>query len=115
MEGERLTAVESINTTAKRHLIGEEDTSVDSKKTASKPPTDGVAQEVDLLAGLALGPEAHTTEQERPLVGVTGIGVAAGELAVVVEHSTLKLEPLLEEGHRLDLALRLLATRMIGR
>lgn len=115
MEGERLTAVESINTTAKRHLIGEEDTSVDSKKTASEPPTDGVAQEVDLLAGLALGPEAHTTEQERPLVGVAGIGVAAGELAVVVEHSTLKLEPLLEEGHRLDLALRLLATRMIGR
>jgi hypothetical protein len=46
---------------------------------------------------------------------MAGIGVAAGELAVVVKHGTLKLEPLLEEGKRLDLALGLLTTRVIGR
>lgn len=108
------TAVESINSTAQRDLISKKNTSVHGEKTAGQPPTDWVTKEVNLLAGFTLSPEADTAEQERPLVRVAGIGVAAGELAVVVEHSTLKLEPLLEEGKRLDLALGLLTTRVIG-
>lgn len=106
--------VQGINATAQRHLISKNDTSIHSKKTAREPPTEGVAKEVDLLAGLALSPEADTAEQEGPLVRVAGVGVAAGELAVVVEHGTLELEPLLEEGQLLDLALRLLTAGAIS-
>lgn len=109
------SAIESVNTTAQRYLISEKNTGINSEKTASEPPANGIAQEVNLLARLTLSPEAHTTEQERPLVRVASIRVAAGKLAVMVEHGTLELEPLLEEGQRLDLALRLLATRMISR
>ena len=95
-------------------MVSKKDTGVHSEKTAGKPPTNRVTEEVDLLASLVLSPEADTAEQERPLVRVAGIGVAAGELAVVVEHSALEFKPLLKEWNRLDLALRLLATRAVG-
>ena len=78
-------------------MVSKKDTGVHSEKTAGKPPTDRVTEEVDLLASLVLSPEADTAKQERPLVRVAGIGVAAGELAVVVEHSALKFEPLLDK------------------
>lgn len=41
--------------------------------------------------------------------------MAAGEFAVVIEHGTLELEPLLEEGQLLDLALRLVTASVIDR
>jgi hypothetical protein len=107
------TAVKRVNSTAEGDLVSKKDTGVHSEKTAGKPPTNRVTEEVDLLASLVLSPEADTAKQERPLVRVAGIGVAAGKLAVVVEHSALKLEPLLKEWNRLDLALRLLATRAV--
>lgn len=106
--------VEGINSTAKRDLISTNDTSIDSQETAGEPPANGVSEEVDLLAGRVLSPEADATEQERPLVGVASIRMAASQLVVVVEHSSLELEPLLEEGKVLDLALRLLASSIIS-
>jgi hypothetical protein len=116
-EGGRIehTLVKSINTTALRELIGEENTGKDGEQTAGQPPAYRVTEEVDLLASLVLGPEADTTKKERPLDGNTGVGVAAGESVVVVEHGALKLKVFLEERHMLDLARLLLCTLRIFR
>lgn len=78
--------VKGINATAERNLIGTNDTGIDSQQTAGKPPANRVSEEVDLLASLILSPEADTSEQERPLVRLAGVRMAAGELVVVVEH-----------------------------
>lgn len=83
------------------------------KNTASNPPSNGVTQEVDLLASIVLSPEAHTPQQEGPLEGLGGIGVAAGQSVVMVEHGTLQLEVLAQERQRLDLTLLLDKTRTI--
>lgn len=87
-----LTAIEGIDATAERNLIGKNDTGIDGKETAGKPPAKRVANKVNLLARVVLCPEADTAEQEWPLVGMAGIGMAACELAVVVKHGALELE-----------------------
>lgn len=102
--------VQGINATAERHLVGKDNTNVHSQKGASKPPAKWISNKVNLLASVILSPEADTAQQEGPLVRVAGVRVAARELVVVVEHCTLQLKPLLEEGHCLDLLLGLLAT-----
>jgi len=106
--------VQGINATAERELIREEDTGVDGQHTAGDPPADGVSEEVNLLAGVVLGPEAHTAKQERPLVRQGSIRVAAGQLVVVPEHGPLQLEPLAQERQCLDLLLRPLAAGAVG-
>lgn len=110
------TLVKSVNTTTLRELVGKKNTGKDCEQTASQPPANGVTQEVDLLASLVVGPEADTTEKERPLNRNTGVRVAAGESVVVVEHGALKLEVLLEERNVLDFARLLLrAVRVLGK
>lgn len=99
--------IQSIHPAAERELIRRNDTGIDSQHTASNPPTDGVTQEVNLLPGIVLGPEADTAEKEGPLVRVRGVRVAAGQLVVVPEHGPLQFKPLLQEWQRLDLLLRL--------
>lgn len=108
-----LTVIKGVNSTAKRDLIRSDDANVDGDETARDPPTDRVTQEVDLLAGIVLGPEAHTPEQEGPLVRLAGIRMAAGQLVVVPEHGPLQLKPLLQEGQPLHLFRRLLAAGVI--
>lgn len=49
------------------------------------------------------------------MVRLAGVRVAARQLAVVVKHGPLQLKPLAEERQRLDLALLLLATRVVFR
>lgn len=101
---ELLTSIERINTTTLRKLVGADDTSKDGKQTAGQPPAKRVTEEVNLLSGIILGPEADTTEQERPLDWHTGVRMAAGQSVVVVKHGALELKVLLQEGHRLWLA-----------
>lgn len=109
------TLVKSVNATALRKLVSKENTGKDGEQTASQPPSKRVTKEVDLLTSLVLGPEADTTKKEGPLNRDTGIRMAAGECIVVVEHGTLELKVLLEEGHVLDLArLLLCALRIFG-
>lgn len=114
VESRASAVIQGINAAAEGDLIGQDNTGVDGQQTAGKPPADRVAEEVDLLASLVLSPEADTSEQEGPLVRVARVGVAAGQLAVVVEHGSLQLKPLLQEGQVLNLALRLLAASVIG-
>lgn len=109
------TLVESIDTTTLRELVGEKNTGKDGEQTAAQPPAKRVTKEVNLLARVVLGPETDTTEQERPLDGHAGIGVAAGESVVVVEHGALQLKVFLQERDVLDLArLFLCALRVLG-
>ena len=108
-----LTTIHGVKSAAERELISQDNASIDSQNTASKPPSNGVTKEVDLLASVVLRPEAHTTQQERPLIRQRGIGVAACKLVVVPEHRALQLEPLAQEGKGLDLLLRLRATRVV--
>lgn len=68
-----------------------------SQKTAGDPPANGVANKVDLLTCVILSPEAHSAEQEWPVVRLAGVRVAAGQLVVVVEHGPLQLKPFAEE------------------
>lgn len=100
-----LTLFQCVNSTAERQLVGTNNTGKHSQQTAGNPPSNRVTEEVDLAAGLVLGPEAHTTEQERPLEGLGSVRVAASQRVVVVEHGTLELKVLPEERHRLGLAL----------
>lgn len=110
-----LTVVQSINASAQGDLISQNDTSVNSQQTGRQPPSDRVTNKVDLLAGVVLGPEADTTQQEWPLVRMAGIRMAAGQLAVVVEHGSLQFKPLAEERQRLDLAFRPLSAGVVSR
>lgn len=113
MKGIR-TVIQSIHTTAERELVGQDDTSIDGEDAASYPPADWVADEVDLLAGVVLGPEADTAEQEGPLVGLRSVRVASGKLVIVPEHGSLKLKPLAQERKGLDFSLRLGPARVVG-
>lgn len=88
------TIIERIHTTTERQLISRKDTSINGKKTASEPPTNRVSEEVDLLLGIGLRPETDTSQQEWPYEWLAGIGMAASQSIVVVEHRTLQLEPL---------------------
>lgn len=107
--------IQGVNTTPKRKLISSENTRVDREQAAGNPPADGVAQKVNLLPGVVLSPEANATEQEWPLVRLRGVGVAAGQLVVVPEHGSLKLEPLPQERQRLHLTLRLFPSLVVQR
>ena len=100
----QLTLFQGIDSTSKRQLIRTDDTSKDGQKTASNPPSNGVTQEVNLLPSVALGPEAHTSEEEWPLEGLTSIWVAAGQGVVVKEHGPLKFKVLPKKGQLLGLA-----------
>lgn len=86
--------VQGINATAKGDLVGTDDASIHGNQTASNPPAEWVAEEVDLLACIVLGPKAHAPEKEWPLVRLTGIWMAAGQLTIMPEHRALQLEPL---------------------
>ena len=102
--GTKPTLFQGIDSTSKGQLIRADNTSKDGKKTASNPPSDRVTQEVNLLPSVALGPEAHTSEEEWPLEGLTSVWVAAGQGIVVKEHGPLKLKILPKEGQLLGLA-----------
>ena len=93
----KLTLFKSIGSTPKRQLISTNDTSKDRKKTARNPPPNRVTQEIDLLASVVLGPEANSPQQERPLEGLTGVRVTAGQGVVVQEHSPLQLQIFAQE------------------
>lgn len=64
--GRRLTNIEGVHATPKGELIGSDDAGKDSQKGGGEPPTDGVAQEIDLLARIVMSPEGHAAEKERP-------------------------------------------------
>lgn len=59
---EELTMIQGINSAAEGELVSEDNTSVNRQYTASDPPTNRVANKVDLLAGVVLGPEADTAK-----------------------------------------------------
>ncbi|KFY27218.1 hypothetical protein V493_03638, partial [Pseudogymnoascus sp. VKM F-4281 (FW-2241)] len=90
------------------------DANVYGEEGRREPPSNGVTEEVNLRARLVVCPEADTAEEEGPVERLAGVRVAARQGVVVVEHGALDLEPLLEEGHRLDLAGLALETRAVG-
>lgn len=106
---------QSIHAAAQRKLISSNNTSVDREQAASNPPSNGIAQEVDLLPGVVLCPETDTTEQEGPLEGLGSIRMTASQLIVVPEHGPLELEPLCQEWKGLDLSLELLTSLVVRR
>lgn len=110
-----LTFIETVDAAALGELVCANDAGEDREETASDPPTDRVAEEVDLLSGVVLGPEADSTEEEWPLDGLTGIGMAAGEGIVVEEDGALQLEVLDQEREGLDFPLFLEKARAILR
>lgn len=85
----KLTFVQSIHAASQRQLIRANHTCKDRQETASQPPPDWISEEVDLLAGIVLRPEANTTQEERPLEGFTRVRVLTGEGIVMEEHGAL--------------------------
>lgn len=96
-------------------MICGDDADEDGEEGGGDPPADGVADEVDLLAGSILRPERHTAKQERPLDGLGSVRVRGGESVVVVEHRALELEVFLPERHGLDLAGLFVCAGILGR
>lgn len=107
--------IQGINTTTQRELVGSNDAGIDGQQTAGNPPADRVAQEVNLLAGLILCPEADTAKQEGPLEWLRCVRVAASQLVVMPEHRSLELEPLSQEGQGLHLAFGLFTSLVVNR
>lgn len=76
-----------------------DDTDIDRHRNNAGPPANDISDEVDLLLALALCPEADTTQQERPVDGLTRIRMRRRQTRVVLQHQSLKLEELLEKVH----------------
>jgi len=55
-------AIERVNSTAHRELVGEDDAGEDRKNGRSEPPANRVAQKVNLLSRFLIGPEADTAQ-----------------------------------------------------
>lgn len=81
--------------------IRADDSNVDRHRNDAGPPADDVTNEIDLLLSLALRPEADTAQQERPVDGLTRVGMRRRQARVMLQHQSLKLEELLEEVHGL--------------
>jgi hypothetical protein len=98
-------------------LICSQHSHKDRKRHNAQPPTDGIANHIDLLLELArTGPERDAAEEERPVDRARGVRVRVGEAGVVLEHGDLQLEEFAEEVHRLDLlALLGRGTDSVGR
>ena len=84
-----------------RELVRTDDAREHGEKTAGDPPADGIAKEIDLLAGVVLGPETDSSEKEWPLNRLTGVRMAARESIVVEEDGTLQLKVFHQEGESL--------------
>lgn len=102
--GSSLTSIKRIDTSANRHLIGEENSRENSQDGRSEPPSKWVAHEVDLALGRVLRPETDSTKQERPLNWLGSVRVRRCQGVVVVEHCPLKFNVLLHKRHALCLA-----------
>lgn len=66
-------------------LVGSENSDEDRDRHDTKPPTDDVADHVNLFPLVTRSrPETDTAEEERPVDGARGVGVAVGEAGVVL-------------------------------
>lgn len=75
------------------------DTNEDGQPNNASPPADDIANEVDLLVGSIVRPEADTADEERPVDRSTSVGMRCRQTSVVLEHEYLQLGKLLEEVH----------------
>lgn len=73
-------------------MICTQDSGKYSQKGRSDPITNWVTEEIDLLFGAVLSPEADTAEQERPRVRLSCVRVAGGQRVVVIKHGTLEFD-----------------------
>ena len=60
--------IKCIDTTAQTELVRSPDAREDGKQRACDPVSDRVSEEVNLLTSALLGPEAYTSQKERPLI-----------------------------------------------
>jgi hypothetical protein len=109
----RLTDIKCISATTERKLIRSNNTNIHRQQRRSKPPPNRVTQEVNLRTRIIVRPEADTPQQERPMERLARIRMAARQGVIVVEHSALDLEPLLQKRHRLHLSLLALEPRAV--
>lgn len=79
--------------------VSTKDADVDRETNDASPPADDVTSEVNLLVILVLGPEADSTDKERPIERTTGVGMRSGQTGVMLPHQELKLAELPEEVH----------------
>ena len=91
--------IKCIYAAAEGQLVRTHETCEDSEESAGEPPTEWISKEVDLLAGVAVSPEADPTDQKGPLDGKTRIGMRACESTVVIEHGPLQLEVFAQKWH----------------
>lgn len=99
-----LTILKGIHVPPASHEVGTKDTNVDGKSHHADPPADHIAYEVDLLLVGTVGPEADTSEEERPVERTAGVRMRGGEASVVLQHEELKLSELAEEEHGFGLS-----------
>lgn len=59
--------VESVNAAALGELVCCDNADEDGQDAGSEPPTEWVAEEVDLLTGVVFSPEGDAAKEERPL------------------------------------------------
>lgn len=60
-ERRQLTFIQSVEATSVCELVCADDASEDGEERAGEPPADGIAEKVDLFAGVVVGPERDTT------------------------------------------------------
>lgn len=94
-----LTIRNGVDSTASGQQIRANDADVYRESDDTSPPPDDVTNQVDLLLGLVVGPEADTTQEERPVDRAAGIRMRSSETGVVLKHEQLQFGELAEEVH----------------
>lgn len=98
-----LTIGNGADVPATSKQVRAKNSNVDRKRDCTCPPTDDVANQVDLFLLCVLGPETDTTQEEGPVDGAACIWVGSGEPSVMLKHKKLQFGELLEEAHSLGL------------
>jgi hypothetical protein len=100
--------------TALRKEVRTEDADEDGQRDYASPPGDNIADEINLLLILVLGPEGNTGNKEWPVDRSTGVWVGGRQASVVLEHKTLKLAEFPEEIDALRLLLGCIISAPLG-
>ena len=94
-----LTIGDGIHATPASQQVRTEDADVNRDSNSRCPPPKDVADEVDLLLGIILRPEADAADQERPVDAAARVGMRSGKASVVLEHQELQFGVLAQKVH----------------
>ena len=102
-EGKLRTVRNGLDASPPGQNIRTEDPDEDRRADHTRPPSNQVADEVNLLLSVVLRPERDAGDEERPVERSARVRVRRDEARVVLQHQDLQLAKLFEKVHLLGL------------